>query len=100
MRQRTKDPVRNPSGSILSPLLQYLATSHWKPIEMLSGYGAVPTRERIVEEGKFITAAGVSAGIDMAIYLVNQLKGEKAAKAAQLSIEYDPQPMFQSGNYL
>ena len=76
------------------------ATSHWKPIGLLSEYGAVPTRERIVEEGKYITAAGVSAGIDMAIYLVNKLKGENAAKAAQLSIEYDPQPMFNSGNYL
>ncbi|MEL6629257.1 MAG: DJ-1/PfpI family protein, partial [Bacteroidota bacterium] len=59
-----------------------------------------PTRERIVDEGKYITAAGVSAGLDMAIYLIDQLKGEKAAKAAQLSIEYDPDPMFRSGNYL
>lgn len=76
------------------------ATSHWKPINLLKEFGAEPTRERIVDEGKFITAAGVSAGIDMALYLVNQLKGEKAAKAAQLSIEYDPKPMFNSGNYL
>lgn len=75
------------------------ATSHWKPIRLLSAFGAIPTRERIIEEGKFITAAGVSAGIDMAIYLVHQLKGEDAAKAAQLSIEYDPTPMFNSGNY-
>jgi len=76
------------------------ATSHWKPINLLSDFGAKPTRERIVDEGKYITAAGVSAGIDMAIYIVNQLKGEKAAKAAQLSIEYDPKPMFNSGNFL
>lgn len=76
------------------------ATSHWKPINLLSQYGAIPTRERVVEQGKFITAAGVSAGIDMAIYLVNKLEGELAAKAAQLSIEYDPKPMYQSGNYL
>ena len=76
------------------------ATSHWKPINLLSEFGAKPTRERIVEEGKYLTAAGVSAGIDMAIYLVSQLKGEKDAKAAQLSIEYDPKPMFSSGNYL
>ena len=75
------------------------ATSHWKPINLLADYGAIPIRERVVEEGKFITAAGVSAGIDMAIYLVNMLKGELAAKAAQLSIEYDPKPMFQSGNF-
>lgn len=76
------------------------ATSHWKPINLLSEFGVKPTRERIVDEGKYITAAGVSAGIDMAIYLVNQIKGEKAAKAAQLAIEYDPKPMFNSGNYL
>lgn len=75
------------------------ATSHWKPINLLSEFGAEPTRERIVDEGKYITAAGVSAGIDMAIYLLNRLKGEKVAKAAQLSIEYDPKPMFNSGNY-
>jgi len=67
---------------------------------MLSDFGAQPTGERIVDEGKYITAAGVSAGIDMAIYLVNQLKGAKAAKAAQLIIEYDPNPIFNSGNYL
>lgn len=76
------------------------ATSHWKPINLLSEFDVEPMRERIVDEGKYITAAGVSAGIDMAIYLVNQLKGEKAAKAAQLTIEYDPRPMFNSGNYL
>lgn len=75
------------------------ATSHWKPINLLAKFNAIPTRERIIEEGKYITAAGVSAGIDMAIYLINQLKGEKAAKAAQLSIEYDPKPIFNSGNY-
>jgi len=76
------------------------ATSHWKPIDLLSEFGAIPTRERIVEEGKFITAAGVSAGIDMALFLVNQLEGERVAKAAQLAIEYDPKPMYNAGNYL
>jgi transcriptional regulator GlxA family with amidase domain len=75
------------------------ATSHWKPMALLSEYGAIPTSERIVEDGKFISAAGVSAGIDMAIYLMNMLKGSQAAKAAQLAIEYDPNPMFRSGNY-
>lgn len=75
------------------------ATSHWKPINLLGQFGAIPTRERFIEEGKYITAAGVSAGIDMALYLVNQLSGEMAAKAAQLAIEYDPNPLFQSGNF-
>lgn len=76
------------------------ATSHWKLISFLPEFDVAPVRERIVDEGKYITAAGVSAGMDMALYLVNQLKGEKAAKAAQLSIEYDPNPIFDSGCYL
>lgn len=76
------------------------ATSHWKPIELLKNFGAIPVRERIVEQGKFITAAGVSAGIDMAIYLANLVSGEKEAKASQLMIEYDPKPMFDSGNFV
>ncbi len=69
-------------------------------MNLLAAFGAIPIRERVIEEGKFITGSGVSAGIDLAIYLVNSLKGEKAAKAAQLIIEYDPDPIFQSGNYL
>ncbi|WP_339740422.1 DJ-1/PfpI family protein [uncultured Sunxiuqinia sp.] len=91
------------TGSIILSATELLqgkkATSHWKPINMLSQFGAIPTRERIVEDGKFISSAGVSAGIDMALYLASILKGEKDAKAAQLIIEYDPKPMFQSGNY-
>ncbi len=91
------------TGSIILSATELLkgkkATSHWKPINMLSKFGAIPTRERIVEDGKFISSAGVSAGIDMALYLTSILKGEKDAKAAQLIIEYDPNPMFQSGNY-
>jgi len=75
------------------------ATSHWKPINLLSDFGAIPTRERIVEQGKYITAAGVSAGIDMALYLSNKIVGEDETKAIQLTIEYDPQPIFNSGNY-
>ncbi|MEL6650703.1 MAG: DJ-1/PfpI family protein [Bacteroidota bacterium] len=74
------------------------ATSHWKPLNMLKQYEAIPTKERMVRQGKYITAAGVSAGIDMAIYLVNEVEGETAAKAAQLAIEYDPQPMYDAGN--
>jgi transcriptional regulator GlxA family with amidase domain len=76
------------------------ATSHWKPIELLKDFGAIPVRERIVEQGKFITAAGVSSGIDMGIYLAGIISGEKEAKASQLMIEYDPKPMFDSGNFL
>lgn len=91
------------SGSMLlasAGLLEGLkATSHWKPINLLSNFGAIPTRERIVEQGKYITAAGVSAGIDMALFLANKIVGEDEAKAIQLAIEYDPQPIFDSGNY-
>ena len=74
------------------------ATTHWGAMKMLAKYGANPVHQRYVEQGKFITAAGVSAGIDMAIYLVHLLQGEKSAKAAQLAIEYDPAPMYHSGN--
>ncbi|HZG55198.1 DJ-1/PfpI family protein [Paenibacillus sp.] len=76
------------------------ATSHWKTMNLLRDYGAVPTRERIVEQGKYITAAGVSAGIDMALYLSNKIVGEAETKAIQLIIEYDPKPLFQAGSVL
>lgn len=75
------------------------ATSHWKPINLLKDFGVTPVRERVVEQGKYITAAGVSAGIDMALYLVNKIVGEDETKAIQLAIEYDPQPIVDSGNY-
>jgi putative intracellular protease/amidase len=75
------------------------ATSHWKVINVLKEYGAEPTRERVVEQGKYITAAGVSAGMDMALYIANKIVGEEETKAIQLVIEYDPQPIFDSGNY-
>jgi putative intracellular protease/amidase len=91
------------SGSMLlasAGLLKGLkATSHWKPINLLSDFGATPTRERVVEQGKYITAAGVSAGIDMALDLSNKIVGEDETKAIQLTLEYDPQPIFDSGNY-
>ncbi|WP_042147806.1 DJ-1/PfpI family protein [Paucisalibacillus sp. EB02] len=75
------------------------ATSHWKLINLLREYGVEPTRERVVEQGKYITAAGVSAGIDKALFLSNKIVGEEETKAIQLAIEYDPKPVFQSGNY-
>jgi putative intracellular protease/amidase len=76
------------------------ATSHWKPINLLKDYGAIPKRERIVEQGKYITSAGVSSGIDMALYLADKIVGETETKAIQLRIEYDPNPKYKSGNYL
>ena len=74
------------------------ATSHWAMIDRLVEFGALPTRERVVEEGKVITAAGVSSGIDMGLRLAEHLAGEDVAKAIQLGIEYDPDPPFDSGS--
>jgi putative intracellular protease/amidase len=74
------------------------ATSHWNSLERLREYGAEPTLERVVFQGKVVTAAGVSAGIDMALALVAQLADADVAQAIQLSIEYDPQPPFDAGS--
>jgi transcriptional regulator GlxA family with amidase domain len=74
------------------------ATGHWLYLEPLREYGAEPVAERVVEDGKTITAAGVSAGIDMALHLVGREAGPEVAQAIQLAIEYDPQPPFDSGS--
>ena len=74
------------------------ATSHWLELETLEQYGARPTPRRVVEQGKVITAAGVSSGIDMALRLTELLYGPEAAQAVQLAIEYDPQPPFDAGS--
>ncbi len=73
------------------------ATTYWPFLERLREYGADPVGGRFVEDGKTITAAGVSAGIDMAFHLVGQEAGPEVAQAVQLGIEYDPQPPFDSG---
>ena len=74
------------------------ATTHWLAIDELARFGAVPVEERVVVDGKYVTAAGVSAGIDMALTLAAKIDGEGTAKAIQLGIEYDPQPPFDSGS--
>ena len=74
------------------------ATTYWARMEVLRKFGAIPTSERVVEQGKIITAAGVSAGIDMALRLVQKISGDDYAQAVQLGIEYDPQPPFDSGS--
>jgi putative intracellular protease/amidase len=74
------------------------ATSHWLDIDDLERYGARPTGCRVVEQGKVITAAGVSSGIDMALTLVSRIAGPEVAQAIQLGIEYDPQPPFDAGS--
>jgi transcriptional regulator GlxA family with amidase domain len=74
------------------------ATTHWTALEELGRLGAEPIAERVVFDGKLVTAAGVSAGIDMALTLVARIAGEQLAQAIQLGIEYDPQPPFESGS--
>ncbi|MHB1537873.1 MAG: DJ-1/PfpI family protein [Solirubrobacteraceae bacterium] len=74
------------------------ASTHWLEYETLARFGARPVRERVVRDGKIITAAGVSAGIDMALTLAAEIAGEQVASAIQLSIEYDPQPPFHAGS--
>jgi transcriptional regulator GlxA family with amidase domain len=73
------------------------ATTHWVAYDHLRSYGAEPTEQRVVIEGKVATAAGVSAGIDLALTLVDRLHGAEVAQAVQLGIEYDPQPPHDTG---
>jgi transcriptional regulator GlxA family with amidase domain len=75
------------------------ATSHWAARDYLPNFGAEPVAERVVIDGKVITAPGVSAGIDMALTLAGYEAGEDAARALQLVIEYDPQPPYDSGSF-
>ena len=75
------------------------ATSHWMALPALKTFGATAVGdERIVHEGDVVTCAGVSAGIDLGLWLAGQIGGEGRAKAIQLSMEYDPQPPFDSGH--
>jgi transcriptional regulator GlxA family with amidase domain len=74
------------------------ATTHWLFLERLREFGAEPTLERVVEQGKVMTAAGVSSGIDMGLRLAQLIAGDEVAQAIQLSIEYDPQPPLDAGS--
>ena len=92
------------TGSVVlgaAGLLQGLtATTHWSCYQELAAHGAEPTPVRVVEhlDERIITSAGVSSGIDMALRLVELLADRTAAQAAQLMIEYDPQPPFDCGS--
>lgn len=79
-----------------------MCTSHWGRKAQLRNYDLIVIDgiERYVRDGKIITSAGVSAGIDMALYLAGLVAGEQTAKAIQLAMEYDPQPPFDCGNPL
>ncbi|MGD9755408.1 MAG: DJ-1/PfpI family protein [Acidimicrobiia bacterium] len=74
------------------------ATTHWIAYDQLAALGAHPTSERTVIRGKVATAAGVSAGIDLALTLVQRWSGDFVAQAIQLGIEYDPQPPLDAGS--
>ena len=74
------------------------ATTHWAYMDRLEQLGASAVNERVVEDGKILTAAGVSAGIDMALTLAARMAGETVAQAIQLGIEYDPDPPFDTGS--
>jgi putative intracellular protease/amidase len=96
------------SGSVILAAAGLLegkrATSHWMAVPTLKAFGVTPVSdERIVvsessSENKIVTGAGVSAGIDLGMWLAGQIGGEARAKAIQLAIEYDPQPPFDSGH--
>jgi transcriptional regulator GlxA family with amidase domain len=74
------------------------ATSHWTALEELRGLGVEARGERVVFDGKLVSAAGVSAGIDMALALAGRVAGPEVAQAIQLGIEYDPEPPFAGGS--
>lgn len=73
------------------------ATSHWSMRHLLPGYGAIEVNERVVEDGNVLTAAGVTAGMDLAIRLVARFRGDGYARFLELGAEYDPQPPFGVG---
>ncbi|MEV0584446.1 DJ-1/PfpI family protein [Nonomuraea sp. NPDC050310] len=70
------------------------ATSHWGWVRHLDGLGSTAVEERVVFDGKIVTAAGVSSGIDMALMLLAREAGERVAQTVQLAIEYDPAPPY------
>ncbi len=99
--EHTRHTVSICTGSLIlaaAGILKDLeATSHWYPRQLLSAYGAKPVDRRIVDHGKIITAAGVSAGIDAGLHLMRNLWNDREARLAQLMIEYDPEPPFPDG---
>ena len=74
------------------------ATTHWRSFELLKYFGAVPIDERVVIDGKLVTAAGLTSGIDGALRVAALLRGDEAAKAIQLELQYAPEPPFDCGS--
>jgi transcriptional regulator GlxA family with amidase domain len=98
----TKWTVSVCSGSLLLAQTGLLdgknCTTHWRRKEQLQSFNVTVKNERYIQDGKFITSAGVSAGIDMALYLVSKIAGDQTAMMYQLAIEYDPKPPFDCGS--
>jgi cyclohexyl-isocyanide hydratase len=90
------------SGSLIlgaAGLLKgYKATSHWSCREALAGFGAIPTKARVVRDRNRITGAGVTAGLDFGLSMVAELRDQTYAECAQLMSEYDPDPPFNAGS--
>ncbi|MEU3777579.1 DJ-1/PfpI family protein [Streptomyces sp. NPDC032472] len=90
------------SGSLLLAAAGLLdgrrAACHWLFLDRLPAFGAEPTGERVVSDGKYVTAAGVSSGIDMGLTLLGRIAGDEYAQTVQLMIEYDPQPPYDAGS--
>ncbi|WP_409058257.1 DJ-1/PfpI family protein [Streptomyces sp. SYP-A7185] len=74
------------------------ATSHWLALEQIKQFGVDSTGQRVVFDGKYVTGAGVSAGIDMGLTLAGKIAGDEHAQTVQLLIEYDPQPPYDAGS--
>lgn len=74
------------------------ATCHWLALEHLKDFGVEPSTERVVFDGKYVTGAGVSAGIDLGLSLAGRIAGDTHAQGVQLMIEYDPQPPYNAGS--
>jgi cyclohexyl-isocyanide hydratase len=73
------------------------ATTHWSAFHLLSFFGAIPVNERVVVDGAWVFAAGVTAGIDGALRLAAEMRGDEAAQGIQLQMAYAPEPPFNSG---
>ncbi|MFP3986746.1 DJ-1/PfpI family protein [Streptomyces sp. E11-3] len=74
------------------------ATTHWLALDAIKEFGVSPTGQRVVFDGKYVTGAGVSAGIDMGLTLAGKIAGDPFAQGVQLMIEYDPQPPYDAGS--
>lgn len=74
------------------------ATTHWGALDQLTAFGVTPAKERVVIDGHYATAAGVSAGIDMALTLAGRIADDETAQAVQLIIEYAPEPPYNAGS--